>query len=78
MKYAIGFIAAVICFVFCNATYSPVENRLCKEVIVNGHTYITYGYSNQGVAICPSAETLRWAYSQRTTGASVNGDSAGE
>jgi len=40
-----------------------------REISVNGHTYIV---TSNGDAICPSAETLKWAYSQRTTAAAVN------
>jgi hypothetical protein len=41
-----------------------------REISVNGHTYIV---TSDGNAICPSAETLMWAYSQRTTAPCQNG-----
>jgi len=34
-----------------------------SEVKISGHTYI-FARSTVGIAICPSAETLRWANSQ--------------
>lgn len=64
-------------FVFCDATdpdlnFRNLAQKHVCEVSINGHTYIYANYGSN-VAICPSAETLMWAYSHRTN-ASFNGE----
>ena len=62
MKYLIGFLLAVLLAVCCNGAFQRRAQERCREVSVSGHTYIIIGGGTE-YAICPSAETLRWAYS---------------